>query len=151
MSFYLSPRSIKRLEGVDPKLVEVVQYAITVSKIDFAVTEGVRTMARQRELLKQGATQTLKSKHLDGRAVDLMAYIGTRPSWELNLYDDIADAVKEAAIKVGVPIRWGGAWTVSDITKWTGTMQAAQDSYIDLRRKQGQRVFLDGPHFELAD
>ena len=151
MSFYLSPRSIKRLEGVDSKLVEVVQYAITVSKIDFAVTEGVRTMARQRELLKQGATQTLKSKHLDGRAVDLMAYIGTRPSWELNLYDDIADAVKEAAIKIGVPIRWGGAWTVPDITKWTGTMQAAQDSYIDLRRKQGQRVFLDGPHFELAD
>ena len=151
MSFYLSPRSIKRLEGVDPKLVEVVQYAITVSKIDFAVTEGVRTMARQRELLKQGATQTLKSKHLDGRAVDLMAYIGTRPSWELNLYDDIADAVKEAAIKVGVPIRWGGAWTVPDITKWTGTMQSAQDSYIDLRRKQGKRVFLDGPHFELAD
>ena len=151
MSFYLSPRSIKRLEGVDPKLVEVVQYAITVSKIDFAVTEGVRTMARQRELLKQGATQTLKSKHLDGRAVDLMAYIGTRPSWELNLYDDIADAIKEAAIKVGVPIRWGGAWTVPDITKWPGTMQAAQDSYIDLRRKQGQRVFLDGPHFELAD
>lgn len=151
MSFYLSPRSIKRLEGVDSKLVEVVQYAITVSKIDFAVTEGVRTMARQRELLKQGATQTLKSKHLDGRAVDLMAYIGTRPSWELNLYDDIADAVKEAAIKIGVPIRWGGAWTVPDITKWTGTMQAAQDSYIDLRRKQGKRVFLDGPHFELAD
>lgn len=151
MSFYLSPRSIKRLEGVDSKLVEVVQYAITVSKIDFAVTEGVRTMARQRELLKQGATQTLKSKHLDGRAVDLMAYIGTRPSWELNLYDDIADAVKEAAIKIGVPIRWGGAWTVPDITKWTGTMQAAQDSYIDLRRKQGQRVWIDGPHFELAD
>lgn len=151
MNFYLSPRSIKRLEGVDSKLVEVVQYAITVSKIDFAVTEGVRTIARQRELLKQGATQTLKSKHLDGRAVDLMAYIGTRPSWELNLYDDIADAVKEAAIKVGVPIRWGGAWTVPDITKWSGTMQAAQDSYIDLRRKQGQRIFIDGPHFELAD
>ena len=151
MSFYLSPRSIKRLVDVDRKLTEVVEYAIAISKIDFAVVEGVRTMARQRELLQQGATQTLKSKHLDGRAVDLMAYIGTRPSWELNLYDDIADAMKEAAIKIGVPIRWGGAWTVPDITKWTGTMQAAQDSYIDLRRKQGKRVFLDGPHFELAD
>ena len=151
MSFYLSPRSIKRLVGVDPKLVEVVQYAITVSKIDFAVTEGVRTMARQKELLAQGATQTLQSKHLNGRAVDLMAYIGTRPSWELNLYDDIADAMKEGAIKVGIAIRWGGAWTVPDITKWSGTMQAAQDSYIDLRRKQGKRIFLDGPHFELAN
>ncbi len=151
MTFQLSPRSIKTLTGVNQQLVEVVYHAITVSKIDFAVIEGVRTMARQRELLKQGATQTLKSKHLDGRAGDLMAYIGTRPSWELNLYDDIADAVKEAAIKIGVPIRWGGAWTVPDITKWTGTMQAAQDSYIDLRRKQGKRVWIDGPHFELAD
>jgi peptidoglycan L-alanyl-D-glutamate endopeptidase CwlK len=137
------------LTGVNPQLVEVVQYAITVTKVDFAVIEGVRTMARQRELVKQGASQTLQSKHLDGRAVDLMAYIGNRPSWELNLYDDIADAVKEGALKVGVGIRWGGAWSVPNIAKWPGTMQAAQDSYVDLRRKQGQRIFLDSPHFEL--
>lgn len=151
MTFQLSPRSIKTLTGVNQQLVEVVYHAITVSKIDFAVIEGVRTLARQRELVKQGASQTLNSKHLDGRAVDLMAYLGTRPSWELKLYDDIADAVKEAAIKVGVGIRWGGAWTVPDITKWPGTMQAAQDSYVDLRRKQGKRIFIDAPHFELAE
>jgi peptidoglycan L-alanyl-D-glutamate endopeptidase CwlK len=149
MTFKLSPRSVKMLTGVNPQLVEVVQYAITVTKVDFAVIEGVRTMARQRELVKQGASQTLQSKHLDGRAVDLMAYIGNRPSWELNLYDDIADAVKEGALKVGVGIRWGGAWSVPNIAKWPGTMQAAQDSYVDLRRKQGQRIFLDSPHFEL--
>lgn len=150
MTFKLLPRSVKMLTGVNPQLVEVVQYAITVTKVDFAVIEGVRTMARQRELVKQGASQTLNSKHLSGQAVDLMAYIGSRPSWELNLYDDIADAVKEAAIKVGVGIRWGGAWTVPDITKWPGTMQAAQDSYVDLRRKQGKRIWIDAPHFELA-
>ena len=151
MSFKLSPRSIKMLVGVNQQLVEVVYRAITISKIDFAVIEGVRTQARQKELVAKGASQTMQSKHLDGRAVDLMAYIGTRPSWELNLYDDIADAVKVAAIEVGVPIRWGGAWSVPDITKWSGTMQAAQDSYIVLRRSQGRRVWIDGPHFELCD
>jgi hypothetical protein len=41
-----------------------------------------------------------------------MAYIGSRASWELNLYDDIADAMSEAAREVDVPIRWGAAWTV---------------------------------------
>jgi peptidoglycan L-alanyl-D-glutamate endopeptidase CwlK len=151
MSFKLSARSIKMLTGVNQQLVEVVYHAIKISKIDFAVIEGVRTQARQKELVAKGASQTMQSKHMDGRAVDLMAYIGTRPSWELNLYDDIADAVKIAAIEVGVPIRWGGAWSVMDITKWSGTMQAAQDSYIALRRSQGRRVFIDGPHFELAD
>jgi len=151
MSFKLSPRSIQMLTGVKQQLVEVVYHAIKISKIDFAVIEGVRTQARQKELVAKGASQTMQSKHLDGRAVDLMAYIGTRPSWELNLYDDIADAVKTAAIEVGVPIRWGGAWSVMDITKWSDTMQAAQDSYIALRRSQGRRVFIDGPHFELCD
>ena len=150
MTFKLSPRSVKMLTGVNPQLVEVVQYAITVTKVDFAVIEGVRTMARQRELVKQGASQTLNSRHLSGQAVDLMAYIGNRPSWELNLYDDIADAVKEGALKVGVGIRWGGAWSVPNIAKWPGTMQAAQNNYVDLCRQQNRRVFIDGPHFELA-
>ena len=52
----------------------------------------------------------MKSKHIEGRALDLMAYVGSRGSWELNLYDDLADAVKQGAIDVGVAVRWGAAW-----------------------------------------
>lgn len=147
--FKLSKRSIKNLEGVHPKLVEVVNEAITLTKVDFGVIEGVRSIERQRELVASGASQTLNSKHIPGHAVDLMAYVGSRASWELNLYDDIADAMKLAAIEADVGIIWGGAWSVGDIRSWDGTMQDAMDSYIDLRRSQKRRPFIDGPHFEI--
>jgi peptidoglycan L-alanyl-D-glutamate endopeptidase CwlK len=150
MTFALSKRSIDRLEGVNPKLIEVVNTAIKLTRIDFGVTEGLRTVNRQRELVAAGASQTMNSKHITGNAVDVVAYIGDRISWELNLYDDIADAFKLAAIEVGVPITWGGAWQLKDIREWDGTMQDAIDEYITLRRSQGKRPFIDGPHFELA-
>ena len=63
--------------------------------------------------------------------------------------DEIADAMKEAAIKVDVAVRWGAAWTVTDIREWKGTMEEAMNSYIDTRRGQGRRPFIDAPHFEL--
>jgi peptidoglycan LD-endopeptidase CwlK len=151
MAFKLSGRSLKNLEGVDSRLIEVVKYAIGVSRIDFGVTEGLRTTQRQRELVASGASQTMNSKHIQGKAVDLVAYIGARVSWELNLYDDIADAMKLAATEVGVPIRWGAAWQLDDIRTWDGTMQDAMDDYINVRRSQGKRPFIDGPHFEINE
>ena len=115
MAYKLSTRSQERLMGVEPELKEVVYEAIKVTKIDFGVIEGLRTEEKQKQLVESGASQTMKSKHLEGRAVDLMAYIGGRGSWELNVYDEIADAMKEAAVKVDVAVRWGAAWTVTDI------------------------------------
>ena len=148
--YKLSQRSLDRLDGLDERLVGVVKLAIHKSKIDFGVICGMRTLEEQRALVEKGASQTMKSKHLDGHAVDLMAYIGSRGSWELNLYDDIADAMAEAAREVDVPIRWGAAWTVSNIAQFHGgTMEDAMNSYIDERRTQGRRPFIDGPHFEL--
>lgn len=149
MAFKLSKRSLSRLEGVDSRLVEVVKIAIHVTKVDFGVIEGLRTVDRQRELVASGASQTMDSKHIKGLAVDLMAYVGPRASWELTLYDDIADAMKIAAQEIGVPVRWGAAWNIPDIREWDGTMQDAMDYYIDSRRSQGRRPFIDGPHFEL--
>lgn len=92
----------------------------------------------------------MKSKHLTGDAVDLMAYLNGRASWEISFYDDIADAIKEAAIQEGVSIKWGAAWSVEDIRQWEGTMEEAMNNYVDLRRSQGRRPFIDGPHFELS-
>ena len=149
MAFKLSKRSLARLEGVNPKLVTVVKTAITISKIDFGVICGLRTIEEQRELVAKGASQTMKSKHIDGNAVDLMAYIGCWGSWEMNLYDDIADAMKIAADEHNIQIRWGAAWHITDLREWDSSMQDAMNEYIDLRRSQGRRPFIDGPHFEL--
>lgn len=150
MGFKLSNTSLKKLEGVDERLVNVVKRAIEITDVDFSVTEGLRSVQRQRELVAKGASQTMKSKHIEGRAVDLAAFVGDRLSWELNLYDNIAEAVRMAAIEEGVSIRWGAAWQINDITQWDGTMQDATDEYVAVRRAEGKRPFIDAPHFELS-
>lgn len=148
--FKLSSRSLTRLNGVDPKLVAVVKRAIQLTTVDFVVTEGLRTLETQRKYVAAGKSQTLASKHLEGKAVDLVAYVDARVSWELNVYDNVADAMAKAAKELKVPLKWGAAWNVPDITKWNGTMEDAMNHYIDERRKQGRRPFIDGPHFELV-
>ena len=150
MGFTLSQRSLDRLEGVHDDMVRVVKKAIDLTKVDFGVICGLRTIEEQKALVDKGASQTMKSKHLDGLAVDLMAYVGGRASWELNLYDDIADAMKEAAELENVPVRWGAAWHINNIATCGMTMEQAMNSYIDTRRAEGRRPFIDGPHFELS-
>jgi len=147
--FKLSQRSLDKLAGVNPKLVAVVKRAIELSTVDFGVSEGLRTLETQKKYVASGKSQTMKSKHLDGHAVDLIAYVDGQISWELNLYDNIADAMAKAGKELGVSICWGAAWNVPDITKWTGTMESAMNHYIDERRKEGKRPFIDGPHFQI--
>jgi peptidoglycan L-alanyl-D-glutamate endopeptidase CwlK len=149
--YELSQRSLDRLDGVDERLVRVVCDAIKLTAVDFGVSEGLRSEARQKELVAKGASKTMKSKHLEGKAVDLVGYIGSQVSWEVTTYDDIADAVKMAAKAEGVKVRWGAAWHIDDICEYGGTMEEAMNDYIDLRRSQGRRPFIDAPHFELMD
>lgn len=120
--FNLSNRSLKNLEGVHKDLVAVVMRAIEITEIDFGITEGVRTLAKQRKLYEAKATTTMNSRHLTGHAVDLVAYVGRNVRWDWPLYYKIADAMKRAAFEVGVEITWGGDW----------------------------KTFKDGPHFELS-
>ena len=149
MSFKLSSRSLKKLEGVNEDLVNVVSEAIKLTTVDFGVTYGLRTLEQQKELYEAGRSQTMKSNHLDGRAVDVVAYFGSDISWELNIYDDICDAFAEAARRVSIPIKWGAAWSEGDIRSYSGSAEDAMNAYVDLRRSQGRRPFIDGPHFEL--
>tara|TARA_E500000305_G_scaffold108429_1_gene110838 strand:+ start:166 stop:633 length:468 start_codon:yes stop_codon:yes gene_type:complete len=155
MSFTLSSRSLNKLDGVNDSLQNCVKLAIGRTKIDFGVICGIRTKSEQAALVKSGASQTMNSRHLPqestgtGHAVDLMAYVGSRGSWELNLYDDIADAMKSAAKELDIKIRWGAAWHKT-LNEWDGTAEDLMNQYIDVRRSEGRRPFIDGPHFELV-
>jgi len=149
MAFKLSSRSMKKLKGVDEGLVAVVKDAIGITKVDFGVTFGLRTLEEQKKLYESGRSQTMKSKHLEGRAVDLVAYFGSDISWEINVYDDICDAMAEAAKKNDVAIKWGAAWSEGDIREYAGTAEDAMNAYVDLRRSEGRRPFIDAPHFEM--
>jgi peptidoglycan L-alanyl-D-glutamate endopeptidase CwlK len=119
--FTLSKKSLSRLEGVHDDLVRVVKRAIEITQIDFTVLEGVRSIARQEQLVKSGASQTMRSRHITGHAVDLGAWVDNQVDWSWPLYHKIAAAMKEAAKELNVAIVWGGDW----------------------------RTFKDGPHFEL--
>ena len=72
MAYKLGNRSVQKLEGVDDRMQAVVRAAIGQSKQDFSVICGLRTIEEQRALVAKGASKTMKSKHLDGVAVDLM-------------------------------------------------------------------------------
>lgn len=106
----LSDKSIRKLNGVNPLLVSVVKRAIEISSVDFGVTEGLRSFERQREMVRTKKSQTMNSKHLTGRAVDLVAWINGTISWEWKYYVEIAKAMKQAAKELNVDIEWGGDW-----------------------------------------
>lgn len=127
----LDARSLKRLEGVHEDLVAVVKKAAELTDQPFIVTEGLRSVERQKKLVSAGASTTLRSRHLTGHAVDLAAFLdldgsgdytsGDNIRWDWPLYGKIASFMKTAAFQLDIPIEWGGDWS----------------------------TFKDGPHFQL--
>lgn len=115
----LGPQSELLLRGVHPDLIKVIRRAIAITKIDFKVLEGVRSVARQRELVKKGASQTMKSRHIHGFAVDIAPFVAGQIRWDWPLYFQLAATVKQAAKDVGVQVEWGGDWkTFKDGPHW---------------------------------
>ena len=117
----LDARSERNLKGVHPDLVAVMREAIRRHPVKATITEGLRTLERQRKLLAAGASRTLKSRHLTGHAVDIVFIMDKRARWDWPLYKDFADTVKAVAKEKNIRVVWGGDW----------------------------RTFKDGPHFEL--
>ena len=144
----LSSRCELRLAGVHPDLVRVVRNAAEGGAI-FRVTEGLRTPERQRQLVAEGKSQTLDSRHLTGHAVDVVPLDSAGDvSWAWGLYFPLADAFRAAAIAEGVPVIWGGAWG-QEMAEYA-TAKAGQAAYVARVKDAGRKPFLDGPHFELA-
>ena len=137
--FKLSQRSLSRLVGVNEDLVSVVKRAIEISEVDFMVVEGLRTKQRQEELYAQGRTKPgkvvtwmMKSKHIDGLAVDIAPCNKDGSiNWnDLKMFDKMADAMFKAAKELNINIRWGRDWDMDGI--------------------RGEKGETDSPHFELV-
>lgn len=121
MTFALSEKSLRRLDGVHPDLVKVVKRAIEITPIDFVVVEGLRTKERQAYLFGKGATKTMNSYHITGHAVDIAPIVDGKASWDWKYFYPMADAMKQAAKEFDVKLTWGGDWV----------------------------SFKDGPHFQI--
>jgi len=117
----MNEKSISRLKGVNPILISAVQRAAELSDVVFEITEGLRTVERQKELYDAGKSHTMNSYHLVGNAVDVVAYLDGKVSWDLKLYSKINEAFQEAAKDMGIKITWGGTF----------------------------KKLVDGPHFQL--
>ena len=123
MAYKFSSKSLKNLEGVHCDLVEVMHRAIKITKIDFAVVEGLRTESRQRQLVEEGFSTTLNSRHLTGHAVDIIPYHNGKASYQhWPAFYTLAEYVKQASRELQIPVDWGGDW----------------------------KSFPDGPHYQLS-
>lgn len=154
MGFALGARSRAKLAGVHPRLVAVVERAIERTTQDFAVSDGLRTLAYQRQLVARGASRTLRSKHLKqadgyGHAVDLVPFIGGAPRWEWEPIWNVAVAVDAAASQLGVRLIWGAIWdrTMLDYGGSAAALKQAVEAY---KVRHPGPDFLDGPHYQLA-
>jgi peptidoglycan LD-endopeptidase CwlK len=122
LGYKFSANSEKKLAGVHPDLVRVARRALELSEVDFGISEGLRTTARQKQLVAAGASQTMHSRHLTGHALDVVAYVGGKVRWDWPLYTKISQSFKQAAAELHIPVEWGGDW----------------------------KSFKDGPHYQLA-
>jgi peptidoglycan L-alanyl-D-glutamate endopeptidase CwlK len=122
--------SLERLRGVHPDLCRVMDRALQAAPFPFRVIDGLRTVARQKELVRIGASKTMRSRHLTGHAVDIVPLVDldrdgkveTDELFNWPLIHKLAPVIKAAAAAEGVAIEWGGDW----------------------------RTFKDGPHWQLA-
>lgn len=132
--YKLSERSLKSLKGVNPSLVKVVERAIELTEQDFLVLEGVRSKEQCYINYGKGRTAAqcsakgvptkyaqpnlskvtwlnnpLASKHVTGKAVDIVPY---PIDWEdINKFKKINEAMQAAAKELGVKLSYGGDWT----------------------------------------
>lgn len=150
MAYTFGEKSLKELVGVQEPLVRVTKRAIQITSQDFTVYDGGRTEAEQAAYVASGASQTMKSKHRDGKAVDLVPWVNGRPLWAWPLIYPVAWAMRQAAIELKVDITWGCVWDKL-IHEFTATgpddMRKAGLAY---NVRHPGKDFPDGPHYQLG-
>ena len=136
--YELSKSSKEKLETCDKRLIFIVLSAIKISKIDFGVSCGHRSIEEQRKLFNEGKSRVdgvkAKGKHnfYPSKAVDLFAYVDGSISYEIADLSYIAGIIDAVANQLGYKVRWGGNWDGDGV----------------IMRDQN---FNDLPHFEIVD
>lgn len=120
-------RSLQRLDKAHPDLRRLMIESAKKCPVDIEISETVRSSTKQAQMVKAGASQTLRSRHLahpaDGlsRAADFFCTVDDKVRWDWPLYTKAGAHIKATAKQLGIAIVWGGDW----------------------------RTLKDGPHIEL--
>lgn len=157
MTYSLGSKSLAELSGVHPDIIAVEKLAISISKQDFSVHDGLRTIEEQREYVRRGVSKTMNSMHMKqpdgfGHAVDNVPWINGKLRWEWPPIYEIAVAVRQAAVELNVHLIWGAVWDrpFNELPGTADGMKRAVDAYVARRKKMGKAAFIDGPHWQLA-
>lgn len=154
--FTLGASSERELVGVDAGLVRVVRRALTLTVCDFAVHDGIRTVEEQKRYVAQGVSKTMKSKHLEGKAVDLVPVVDGKLRWWWPQIYEVAAAMRLAAEAEDVRVWWGCVWDrpLNDLAKGVTDIALLADRMkqegLDYNARHPGPDFPDGPHFEVG-
>lgn len=127
--------------GLHPIMGFFVEMTIKESKQDFGILRlgGVRSDAEQLELYKKGrgtkgpkVTWTYDSFHQYGLAVDLVAYDGSKFTWDEDLYDEIQRAGLAVIEKYDLPVNSGFEMWRRDLPHWQ--MDRTYKAKYDIRK-----------------
>jgi len=146
--YKLGKGSLKKLESVHHDLVKIIKLAITRTPIDFGISEGHRSLERQKELYDQGKSKidgiNKKGKHnySPSLAIDLYAYhpdieVRKKLAYDVPTLCLIAGVIISCADELKAKgdikhsIRWGGNWDNDGVILY-------------------DQRFDDLPHFELV-
>lgn len=113
--FYFSQRSIDNIVETRPEMQKLVHCTLNHSKVGFVVVDGGRTFEEQIINVRNGKSWTMRSRHMEGAAVDVAAYVGGTVSYSPVYYMQINDAFSYCSQKTKTPYIWGGSWKVKDL------------------------------------
>lgn len=103
-------KSKANLATVHTDLQSIMEEAIKEAPYDFSITEGLRSLERQKQLFADKKSSTMKSRHLTGHAVDVCIIIDGKACCEMDKYKELATHIKAVADKLGVSIECGAFW-----------------------------------------
>jgi hypothetical protein len=111
-----NPRSVELLGAADPRLRDVLTETEKRARergIEIQVSETKRDAERQAEMVAQGKSQTMNSKHLTGNAADIFIQNPDgSANWDFEAYRPVAEIAKEVAAEKGYDdLVWGGDWS----------------------------------------
>ena len=109
--YKFSKRSLQNIEGIDYRLIILLGLMLDYSPYDFVVIEGVRTEERQKQLVADGKSKTMKSKHLTGSAFDIaMLDENGEVTWDKKYYGAFAEQFIRLANRLGFNVECGCYW-----------------------------------------
>jgi peptidoglycan L-alanyl-D-glutamate endopeptidase CwlK len=110
--------STDRRAGVHRDLLRLADAVLQAAPWPLRITEGMRTLERQKQLLAAKATKTLNSRHLTGHAIDVVPYIDldrdgkieTEELYNKRLFDILIPIAKQEAERLNIKMTFGYDW-----------------------------------------